>query len=109
MTMFAIVSKEATKDYEIFTSIEMAFQSLEKAIDYVNMRIKQYVDMFELLDEFDGKYPSVDIKNVNEKKINHSLHLLINVKQPHPDNDDDDEFGICGNIQFFVQTLPQPV
>ena len=109
MVMFAIISKEATKDMEIFSTVEMVFKTLEKAIDYVNMRIKEYIDMYELLDDFDGKYPSIDSKNVNEKKINHNQHLVMNVKQPHPDNDDEDEFGVCGNIQFFVQSVPEPV
>lgn len=103
---YAVLSKETTKDWTKDTVLEKTFDNLQSALDYVNRMIHNYIEDYDLLEEFGNKIPEVSVANIpaNAFKCGEPFQV-INVKSPDDEFDDPDEDGMWGNLRIFIQKM----
>lgn len=104
LVIYAVLTQETTKDWKKPTQIEKLFRTLEGAVAHINKSIKEYIDDYDLLEEFDNKIPTVSIDDLKGHNLQREPHQLINLKPPSEDEDDEED-GMWGNIRFFVQEM----
>jgi hypothetical protein len=103
---YAVLSKETTKDWVKNTVLEKVFDNLQSAVDHVNKMISNYIEDYDLLDEFENKIPTVSIADISENAFRYGEPFqIINVKSPTDECDDPEEDGMWGNLRIYIQAL----
>ena len=103
---YAVLSKETTKDWVKDAVLEKVFDNLQSAVDHVNKMISNYIEDYDLLDEFENKIPTVSIADIPENAFRHGEPFqIINVKSPEDEFDDPNEDGMWGNLRIYIQRM----
>lgn len=103
---YAVLSKETTKDWVKDTELDKIFDNLQSAIDYINQKIKWYIDDYELQEEFENNIPTVSIADIPENAFRHGEPFqIINVKSPTDECNDPEEDGMWGNLRIYIQRM----
>ena len=103
---YAVLSKETTKDWAKDTVLEKTFDNLQAAVDYVNRMIRNYIEDYDLVDEFGKNIPEVSVADIPKNAFRYGEPFqIINVKSPEDEFQDPDEDGMWGNLRIFIQQM----
>lgn len=103
---YAVLSKETTKDWVKDTVLQKTFDNMQSAVDFVNRMIQEYIEDYDLHEEFGNVIPSISIKDIPENAFRFGEpYQVINVKPPDEDDDDHDDDGMWGNLRLYIQRM----
>jgi hypothetical protein len=103
---YAVLSKETTKDWAKDTVLQKTFDNLQSAVDRVNKMTVDYIDDYDLIEEFGENIPTVSIADIPKNAFRYREPFqIINVKSPDDECQDPDEDGMWGNLRIYIQRL----
>jgi hypothetical protein len=103
---YAVLSKETTKDWAKDTVLQKTFDNLQSAVDHVNKMTVDYIDDYDLIEEFGENIPTVSIADIPKNAFRYREPFqIINVKSPDDECQDPDEDGMWGNLRIYIQRL----
>lgn len=103
---YAVLSKETTKDWAKDTTLEKTFDNMQSAVDHVNRMIRNYIEDYDLAEEFGNNIPTVSIADIPKNAFRYREPFqIINVKSPEDEFQDPDEDGMWGNLRIYIQQL----
>lgn len=104
--MYAVLSKETTKDSVKDTVLQKTFDNMQSAVDFVNHMIREYIEDYDLHEEFGNKIPTVSVADIHTDAFKWGEPFqVINVKPPEDEFDDPDDDGMWGNLRIYVQRM----